>query len=313
MRRSGAYVLVALGLIAVFLAPLAKFYVIPRVKKIPTDYYFRAVSVGTASYLDPSHGFAVVGPVRIENIHLVKGDPAASSRSVAVWDSFDSTFDVDNRHELSYAIDRYTFDRTSALGVACCGQNEDRAGDLSLLMPIGVEKRTYPRFWDSTAKRAFPLVYQATEPLDGLTVYRYQQHVEPMQIDTLTLPGKLVGQPDRPSVTLRWMYTADTDVWAEPVTGAIIQATQKADQWLADDAGTRVLTIATTDIGQTPDTVRRIVDLVSGQRTRLQVLQGWLPTVGPVVGLLLVLLGIAMGGGIARERVGAAPVQRVPG
>ena len=104
MRRSGAYGLVALGLVALFLAPLAKFYVVPRVKKIPTDYYFRAVSVGTGSYLDPSHGFTVVGPVKIENIHLVKGDPAASSKTVAVWDSFDSTFDVNNRHELSYAL-----------------------------------------------------------------------------------------------------------------------------------------------------------------------------------------------------------------
>jgi hypothetical protein len=305
VRRSWAYAAVALGLVVLFLTPLAKWYVLPRVKKIPSDYQFRAVSVGTATYLDPSHAFEVIGPVRIQNIHLVKGDPSASSSDVAVWDSFDSTFDVDNRHELSYAIDRYTFDRVSARSVKCCGQNEDRTGDLTLLMPIGVQPRTYRAFWDSTAKRAFPLVYGDTERLQGLSVYRYHQHVATLRIGTLTLPGKVFGEPSVPSEQLDWMYTAETDVWAEPTTGAIVKASQSADQWLQDAAGVRKLTIATTDVTQTADTTRRIVDLVSSQRGRLELAERWIPQFGPIVGLALIAVGLVLAGGVARGRTRA--------
>jgi DUF3068 family protein len=301
VRRTGAYTALSLGLILLFIAPLARWYTLPRVKKIPTDYQFRAVSVGTATYLDPSHGFQVVGPVRIENVHQVRGDVDASTKTVAVWDSFDSTWDVDNRHELSYAIDRYTFDRVTGRSVDCCGQNEDRTGALTLLMPIGIEPRAYQAFWDSTAKRAFPIEYERTTMLQGLTVYLYHQHVAAMQIGTLTLPGKAVGDPTVASEKLDWMYTAETDVWAEPVTGAIIKASQAADQWLQDTSGIRKLTIATTNVTQTPDTTRRIIETVSAQRGRLQFVQSRLPVFGPVVGILLVALGLFLVGGVVRS------------
>jgi Porin PorA len=302
VRRSAAFALLIVGLTVFFLAPLARWYVLPRVKKIPADYTFRAVSVGMGTYLDPSKGFLVVGPVRLQNIHLVKGDVAASTPNVAVWDSFDSTFDVANHHELSYSIDRYTFDRHTALSVRCCGQNENRTGNLTLLMPIGVGKATYP-FWDTGSHRAFPLRYRDTTTVLGLRVYRYHQRVAPIQIDSISLPGRLVGEPDRATVDLRWMYTADTDVWAEPTTGAIVQASQHADQWFADATGRRRLTVATTDIGQTPDTVRRIVDLVASQRVKLRVLEVWFPLLGPLVGLLLVATGLVLLPGAAAEPV----------
>jgi hypothetical protein len=296
LRRTFGYVLVSVGLLLLFMAPLARWYVLPRVKKLPTDYYYRAVSDGTGSYLSPTAGFKVIGPVKLQDVHIVKGDVEASSRNVAVWDSFDSTFDVENGHQLSISVDRYTFDRVTALSVACCDQNQDRTGSLTLLFPIGAAKHSYP-FWDETAKQAFPMDYQDNETLAGLSVYHYHQHGGPLIINHLKLPGKLVGTSDS-QVDLDWWYTVDTDVWVEPLTGAIIKGSQKADQWLAL-GGERKLTIATTDFTQSADTVQGIADFVKPQREQLVVVQSYLPFFGPLAGIAMVALGVVL---LARGR-----------
>jgi DUF3068 family protein len=306
VRRGVGYVALSFGLIVLFLAPLSRFYVLPRVKKIPTDYYFRAVSGGTGVYLDPTAGFREVGPVKLRNVHVVRGSPADSSATVAVWDSFDETLDVENHHQLSYSIDRYTFHRTSAESVACCGQNERRSGSLTLLMPIGVERKSY-LFWDVTAKRAFPMEYEATTEESGMTVYHFHQQVSPMQINHLELPGDVVGRPKRASVRLSWWYRADTDIWAEPITGGIVKARQRADQWLEDSRGVRKLTIATTDVVQTPTTVRALANQARSRLTRLRMLEFWLPVVGPAAGLVLIGLGFLLLGGMARPGASEVP------
>jgi hypothetical protein len=284
-------VAVSIGLVLLFLAPLARWYVLPRVKKIPTDYYYRAVSVGRGSYLNPQ-GFTVVGPVPLEDVHIVKGDVAASSKTVAVWDSFDSTFDTQNHHQLSYSVDRYTFDRTTATAVKCCGENEDRKGTLTLLFPIGAEKHSYD-FWDSTAKRAFPAVYQDTETLAGLTVYHYHQVGGPVRLKTQQLTGKILGLPSLPTVQADWMYTVTTDLWVDPLTGAIVKGTQSNDQWFAV-GGARKLTIATTSFSQSDQTVRGIADFVKTQRGLLLLVQRDLPLYGALAGVILVAVGLVL-------------------
>ena len=308
MRRTFGYVLVSIGLLLVFLAPLSRLYILPRVKKLPTDYYYRAVSDGTGSYLSPSARFKVIGPVKLQDVHVVKGDVDSSSADVAVWDSFDSTFDVENGHQLSVAVDRYTFDRKTALSVDCCGQNENRTGNLTLLFPIGAEKRSYP-FWDSTAGQAFPMDYQGKEELAGLTVYRYHQHGGPIVINHLKLGGKLVGSPE-PQVDLDWWYVVDTDVWVEPLTGAIIKGSQKADQWLAL-GGERKLTIATTDFTQSDATVQGIADFVKPHRDQLVIVQFYLPVFGPFAALALVVTGLLLlaRGSPAGRNVATVPTQ----
>ena len=307
MRRTLGYVLVSVGLLLLFLAPLARWYILPRVKKLPTDYYYRAVSDGTGSYLSPTEGFKVIGPVKLQDVHIVKGDVEGSSRDVAVWDSFDSTFDVENEHQLSISVDRYTFDRKTALSVKCCDQNEDRTGSLTLLFPIGAEKRSYP-FWDETAKQAFPMDYQDTEKLAGLTVYHYHQHGGPLIINHQNLPGRLVGSAN-PTVTADWWYVVDTDVWVEPLTGAIIKGSQQADQWFALH-GERRLTVATTDFTQSDDTVQGIADFVKSHRDQLVVVQTDLPIFGPIIGAVLVLLGLLLiSGRPSTLATSTAPIQ----
>jgi hypothetical protein len=305
LRRTLGYVLVAIGLVTLFTAPLMRWYVTPRVKKLPLDIYNRAVSDGTGTYLNPAEGFAVVGPVKLRDVHIVKGDVTAGSHTIAVWDSFDSTFDVENHHQLSYAVDRYTFDRRSSRSVNCCGQNQNRTGSLTLTFPLGATKQNYP-WWDTTAKRAFPMVYQGTQVVDGLTVYHFHQTIDPLIINHLTLPGKVIGNPDEASVRLDWWYRADTDVLVEPVTGAVVKGGQQADQWLADSTGARKLTVATTDFTQDDATVKTQADYIRGKLQQLQLAQLYLPLYGPVIGLVLLVAGLFLLGTFGRTPRSAA-------
>jgi Porin PorA len=308
VRRGAGYVLVVLGLFLVFLSPLSAFYITPRVKKLPLDIYDRNISRGTGTYLNPGAGFIDVGPVQLIDDHIVKGDVDAGADHVAVWDSFDSTYDPVNHHQLSYSIDRYALDRKSAITVACCGQSLKHVGSLVLTFPLGTEKRSYP-WYDTTAKAAFPMLYRGITHLEGMDLYHFHQRIAPMLINHLTLPGKLVGLPDQPSVRLDWYYSADTDVLVEPHTGAPVKGTQVADQWLQDSSGVRRLTVAKTDFAQDAATVKNLADQAKSLAQQLQLVQFYLPYFGWIIGLILVVIGLVLLGTFRRRptRASTAP------
>jgi Porin PorA len=308
LRRTAAYILIGLGLVFVFLSPFVRFYSVSRVKKIPTDFYFREVATGTGSYLDPGQNFKVVGPVPIRDIRIQKGDPRASTKTVAVWDGFDSLFDARNSHQITYEIDRFTLERTTAVSVNCCGQDENRTGSLTQLFPIGTQKRTYP-FWDSVAKKAYPIHYAGATTLFGTTVWRFHQVVPDTQIDTIKLPGKIVGLPGEPLLDLTWWYGGTTDVWVEPRTGGIVKASQKVQQWFKDSNDVRLLTVADIDAGWNDPTVEAAVDKANTQASQLKVLESVIPIVTPIVGLVLVAVGVLLL--VRSPRSEAAPAEPV--
>lgn len=303
MRRTGAYVLVALGLLFIFLAPLVRFYAVPRVKKIPTDFYFREVATGVGSYLDPTQDFKVIGPVPIRDVRIQKGDPKASTADVAVWDGFDSLYDARNHHQITYEIDRFTLQRTTAASVNCCGQDENRTGSLTQLFPIGTQKRTYP-FWDSVAKKAFPIRFVQTTDLFGTTVWRFHQVVPDTQINTIKLPGKIVGLPDQGVMDLTWWYGGTTDIWVEPRTGGIVKAAQKVQQWFKDQNGVRLLTVADVDAGWNDATVKAAVDKADKQASQLHLLEAVIPIAAPILGVILLAAGLLL---LARSTPSEAP------
>jgi hypothetical protein len=286
-------VLFASGLVAIFLGPLARFYISPKVKKIPTDFYFREVAQGTGSYVLPTKGFAQVGPVPVQNVTIQKGSVADSTASVAVWDQFTSLVDTQNQHQITYEISRLTLDKKTAVSIDCCGENENRAGSLTALFPIGTQKKTYS-FWDFNAKKGYPIEYKNTTTIDGLTVYRFHQRIDPVQINSLKLPGTLVGSADPAVVQYAWEYTSDTDIWVEPVTGGVVKGAQVADQYLADASGTRVLTLAHVDATWDAATVKDAVDKASAQKSQLKLIDSGIPLFGPIAGVLMLVIGLLL-------------------
>jgi hypothetical protein len=212
---------------------------------------------------------------------------------VAAWDQFAGLQDVQNHHQITVDVERLTLDRHTAASVDCCGESQRRGSGLTALFPIGTRQRSYP-FWDFNAKANYPAAYQGAETIDGLTAYRFHQHIDPVRIKQMKLAGKQIGLPDQAVVDLSWMYSADTDIWVEPVTGGIVKASQRAQQWFADPGGTKRLTVADIDAGWDDATVRAAVDKASAQKQQLRLLEFQLPVFGGVAGIALLAIGLVL-------------------
>src|SRR6266540_1603217 len=179
MRRTVGFTLILLGMFLIFLAPLLRLYTYPRVHKVPTDSYTKAVSEGTGTYFSFSQ-LKDVGPVRLINIKVVKGDPKASSSKVAVFDYSSSSRDLQGGGIIGSETDRFVLDRLTGYTVHCCGEAPRHDG-LTLKFPFDTQKRIY-LFWDTAQDirpglpKAYPAVYAGTTTIRGLKAYVFKQH-----------------------------------------------------------------------------------------------------------------------------------------
>lgn len=306
MRKLIGRLLVPAGLMALVGGPLFGLFAGARLVKLPVGVSARQVSEGRGMYLDPDRGFREVGPVALRNIHEVEGDEASSSSSVVVWNAVDRTFDLDHDRRLDMSTSRYVLDRRSAEGVDCCGADQKRAGALAQTFPVGTKAVTYT-WWDGTAARGFPAVFDGETMVDDLTVYRFKVTVPPLIIDRLDLPREAVGETGSGLIRLNWWYRSDTDLLVEPSTGMIVEGSQEAHQWLADAAGQPRRTVAVTNLADTPATVARNIEMTEGYRRALDALRLWPVLLGPLVAMGLFAAAAARPHGEAASRRRARP------
>src|SRR4051794_1176386 len=206
MRRVAVYVLTGLAVFLVAVAALLRFYVVPSVLVTPLDQFAESFAPGTGTVFDPAALTERTG-VRLTAHRTLRGDVAASDKDTGVWD--ESVVLSDSAGTLiSVTTDRVAWDRKTGEAVNCCNENVDgvptRHKGLSYKFPFHAKKTSY-QFFDTTAKVARPMRYQGSETIQGLTVYRYQQRVEPQQIGEVEVPGNLVGSSE-PSVKAPRFY-----------------------------------------------------------------------------------------------------------
>ena len=199
MARRVGFVLVFVGLFLLFFGLFERFYAYPRLKKAPLDQYSEPVATGTGTYFNRSPDkLAEVSGAQLKNVRIVRGDVAAGTDEVAVWDSFNSTVDTADNGVITATQERIALDRVTAQSVQCCGENPRHQG-LTLKFPFDTEKTTY-QFWDGPAQRALPAAFTRTERVDGVDVYRFEQRIDRLDIGDQDIPGTLAGDPDTPSV-----------------------------------------------------------------------------------------------------------------
>ena len=292
MGRRVGYVLVFVGLFLLFFGILERAYAYPRLKKAPLDQYSQPVAVGTGSYFNRDvRVLREVQGAQLKNIRTVRGDVKAGSSDVAVWDSFSTTLASDGG--LIQAIqERIALDRVTAESVHCCGENPRHEG-LTLKFPFDTRKQTY-QFWDSGAERALPAVYTRQEKIQGLTVDRFEQRIDRLTIGTQELPGSLAGRPDQASVPTNVVYSNVKTLWVEPTTGIIVKAQQAVNQVLQTPGGQQVLTLVNATLTYDDATVDHNADDASSGARKLRLLGLLLPGAAVVVGLVLLLSGLAM-------------------
>lgn len=302
MRRVVGYVLFTVGWLLIFLAPLLRFYATPRVEKAPTDVYDNTVSLG-AGRIFSVKSFSVEGPLPLRHDSIAKGNPAASTEQVAVISIFGRTWDTRTGGDIDYAFDVYAMDRRTGYAVHCCGE-KPRAEGLTLKFPFGTEKTTYP-FYDSTPHKAFPARFVREEQVEGLKTYVFQSDVPQTFLETMNIPGSIAGT-NEPSVTVSRWYSAQTTLWVEPITGAIVKGAQHATQWVTRGEQF-VTTLADTNFVNSPASVRHTAGQVSSKVGQLILVRFWLPIAGPVLGLVLVLVGFVLVMRSPPRRIGSRP------
>jgi hypothetical protein len=290
MSRRVGFVLVFVGLFLLFFGLFERVYAYPRLKKAPLDQYSQPVATGTGTYFNRSPDkLTEITGAQLKNVRTVRGDVKAGTDEVAVWDSFNSTVDTADQGVITATQERIALDRVTAQSVQCCGENPRHQG-LTLKFPFDTEKTTY-QFWDGPAQRALPAAFTRTEKLNGLTVYRFEQRIDRLDVGDQEIPGTLAGEPDTPSVQTNIIYSNTKTLWVEPATGIIVKAQQDANQVLETQGGEQVLTLLNAVLTYDEATVDHNADDASSGANRLRLLG----TVVPVAALLLGLVAIGAG------------------
>jgi hypothetical protein len=293
MARRVGFVLVFLGLFLLFFGLVERVYAYPRLKKAPLDQYSQPVATGTGSYFNRSPDkLREITGAQLKNVRTVRGDVKAGSDEVAVWDSFNSTVDTADQGVITATQERIALDRVTGQSVQCCGENPRHQG-LTLKFPFDTAKTTY-QFWDGPAQRALPAAFTRTEQLNGVTVYRFEQHIDQLDIGDQDIPGTLAGDPATPSVQTDVVYSNVKTLWVEPATGIIVKAQQDVTQVLRTQGGEQVLTLIDAVLTYDEATVDANADDAASGANQLRLLGTILPVAALALGLIALAAGLVL-------------------
>jgi hypothetical protein len=309
MRRVVGLLVTALGSFLVAFALLLRLWVPGQVIKFPLNEY--AVTTLTGSdftYFSPGNLKEYTG-VKATATKTVEGDVKSGSSSIAVWGSFTALEDTTDHTAIQYVNQRSAFDRRSGELVNCCAAaigSNSRAiqSGQGFVLPFGTQHKTYQIF-DVTLLRPVPLLFAGTGTIDGMAADKFVEHVVKRRFGQQTLPGPLVGQKQQATVTLPEYLTATNTYWVDPVTGAVVDATQDQTVALEDSSGVSRLVLLGGKLTETPASVQAAVAQAEKSHKKIE----WITGIGPLIGILLGLVALAFGIGV----IWRAPQPWAPG
>ncbi|HSJ62098.1 MAG TPA: DUF3068 domain-containing protein [Jiangellaceae bacterium] len=304
MRRPIALVAIALGTLLLLLAPLLRWFVYPQVAVVPHDTETTTVSFGEdIRILDIAAVLAGRTAVeRVTDITSTRGTvslvgelpESESNDDVAVWhtvvNNADARDETVSATESIVAFDRHTGAGVPGYNQAVNGEPVEHEGQI-LKFPFGTEKRDY-EFWDANILATQPAVYDGEEEIDGLTVYRFVQTVQPTVVDLLDVPGQLAGV-DQDAVEVERVYSNVRTLWVEPNTGVIIRGQEDQDSILRYE-GEEIAKVTDGTLAYTDETVASLIDEYSGTASQLNLIRNVLPLVALIAGLVLLAAGILL-------------------
>jgi hypothetical protein len=342
VRRVVGFVLLGLGVFAVALGLLLRFYAYPQLAKVPLDNESTSVAEGngiTALVVETVDG-APVPEVRddlsLKSTTYVTGDltqpEVEEDGDVAVYVEAIKTEDETSGITINATVRSLCLDRHTGEAVAPCeGQYiEVQEGDritadrntvqqpgLSFKFPFGTEERDY-EFYDLQVRKAMTARFDGEETVQGLDTYRYVIEVPNTKVADREVPGSLVGEPDEPSVQAALYYQAKRTLWVEPATGIIVLGQQEMVQELvppgAEPGDGTVVFDGTLRLNESTvnDNVTRAEDAMG----QIRLLTTW-PVVMWIVGGLLVVGALVLlfggsGRGGTSEVGGSPPRHRQP-
>jgi hypothetical protein len=256
VRRIVSFVLLGLGVFAVALGLLLRFYAYPQLAKVPLDNESTSVAEGdgvTALVIETVDGAPVpevrnnlsvtattyvTGDLRAPEV-VADGDVAVYVEAIKMVD--DTSGITITASVRSLCIDRFTSEAVTPCedqyieqeqGKAVRAQRDDlQQPGISFKFPFGTEQKDYS-YYDLSSRQAITATYEGEDSIQGLDTYRFEMSVPPTKIAEREVPGALVGRPDTPSLTADMYYQVKRTVWVEPETGIIVVGQQELKQEL---------------------------------------------------------------------------------
>jgi hypothetical protein len=332
MRRGiVVYLLLGIGVFLLVLAPLLRFFVYPKVAKLPLDPYNISELTGTgATYLDQSNGKTVTG-ADITAWNETRGDVASGNKTRMVWEGQTTVVASDGQSlptvnakgEVVGLVTpigrtRVPMDRKTAAAIACCGEEPTgHDGSLTFNFPMGTERKTY-RYWDDTALKPAPVQFVRSTNLGGLKVYEFLGTTPLTKVRSLDVPGSVVNRPQQSVPVDQYYENLERRLWVEPTSGAIVKAVTYPsvtlrDQTTAEKLAT-VFEVRLEMVEKIPDAVRsqakankdnpKLADALSGSfdlrkraqdgAAQLRLVKTTLPLIALILGLVLVVVAVLL-------------------
>jgi len=277
---------------------LLRCYAAPRLIAAPVSFYSTVTLADSrASYFDEST-LTAWHNVTLTLDETIRGDAAASTSTIAVWDLFSVLEDLKRNVQLNIAFQRSAFNRRTGELTNCCGAsvNEDtqlrQSGIGAVKWPIGTRKPAY-QVYDLNTGRAWPAVYGGTARVQGLLTYRFTQRIPPTVVQQLPgVPTSLLGLPgaSRDIVADRTFQASNT-FWVDPLTGVPIDVEERILSVLRGPGGRGRLIVANADLKMTPASQRSLAALARQDAVLITTLRRTGPLGGLFLGFILILAG----------------------
>ncbi|MEU6365821.1 DUF3068 domain-containing protein [Streptomyces sp. NPDC046931] len=307
MRRKAGLILLAFAVFLTALSPLLRWYVFPRVAKVPANQYQTMVlQAKNATLLDystmTSHTVPEVTVVQTlkGNVEAAREAGKTAGRDVVVWDGL-SYVRGPGGEMVARVPERYVFDAHSQEPVHVAGESVDgdpvRRDGIEFKWPFLTQKRDY-RYFDAQARVTAPIHYKGARNFRGLTVYYFEQTIPWTKVPyPRVLPVKgLTREWVAKTGTTRW-YTTVRRFWVEPVTGAPVYGEEIHREELRGGAllgGRAKVTAFAGHVKMREDYIRSTVALVKHNRLPILLLTSYLPWGFLVLGVCLLALSLCL-------------------
>ncbi len=306
MRRGIGLVLVALGVALLVLAPMVKFYAVPKLAVAPLDLDPKSPSLneGVAETLLDISTLTEQTNVPVTSTRFTTADVAASQAAggnIGVYESFSRVNRADGSL-VTAGTERYAFDRTTNVMTTGSNANLDGepitdamiAGDaiMPLKLPFFVDKNAVYNYFDTSLLKGYPLAFVEETQIDGLTVYKFESKIEPTQIGEQEGIGEKVG--GTADFVAPRFYANDRVVFVEPITGQVVDGYEDQLQTFRGPDGTDKITIIKAKIGFTAENKATAVSDAKANSAKLGLLANTVPVVAAVAGLVLLVIGILL-------------------
>jgi hypothetical protein len=324
MRRIIGFVLVAIGIFGIALAPLFHFAVLPKVEQFPLDENFTDYASGQGSYLDFSDLTMKTDQLMTVCRTAIGDVQAGVDAGAAVWDVVTYLHTPDQEppdqkpcgstdKAWNVTVERWAFNRHTVQAVDVNAQPDFGDTNAYLVFPFNVDSGTTYNYWDASAKASFPAKYQGTEEVNGLTVDKFMSVVPPTLVLQNQPLASVFGNKNANAKYDVYFSNPESVALVDPLTGIVVGGSSHLiltarEKGSSTDAGN----ILDVQLTERADSVKTLTELAVKNGNKLTLIGTTIPIVSLIVGVIALIVGIWLLSTAGRSRAASGGSDTAP-